>query len=186
MDAKKVSIMMIREATRHDLSTVLEVERRAFGNNKEAELVRNLLNDNSASPMLSLLAWKDEQAIGHILFTTVTIVGVKRSLSTSILAPLAVVQEAQAQGVGSALIQEGLRRLTEVNVDLVFVLGHPDYYPRFGFKPAERLGLEAPFPIPMENAGAWMVQELRPGVLGKITGRVQCADTMNRPEFWRE
>jgi putative acetyltransferase len=71
-------------------------------------------------------------------------------------------------------------------VDLVFVLGHPAYYPRFGFSPAGARGLDAPYPIPQKNAEAWMVRELRPGVIGDCSGRVICADALADPEYWRE
>ena len=71
-------------------------------------------------------------------------------------------------------------------MDLVFVLGHSGYYPRFGFMPVVRLGLEAPFPIPDEDSDAWMVLGLRPGLLGRVEGRVACADALSRPEHWRE
>jgi putative acetyltransferase len=71
-------------------------------------------------------------------------------------------------------------------VELVFVLGHPDYYPRHGFVPAGVLGFEATYAIEEKNAGAWMVQELRPGVIGAVNGRIVCADVLDRPEHWRE
>ena len=66
------------------------------------------------------------------------------------------------------------------------MLGHPDYYPRSGFTPAGILGYEAPYHIPAEHAGAWMVQELCPGAIGKAKGKVQCSDVLNQPEHWRE
>ncbi len=90
------------------------------------------------------------------------------------------------QGVGGQLIKEGLKLLSESGVELVFVLGHPEYYPRHGFKPAGALGFEAPYPIPDEHANAWMVQELRPGVIGSVSGKIICADVLNHPEHWRE
>jgi putative acetyltransferase len=71
-----------------------------------------------------------------------------------------------------------------VGVELVFVLGHPSYYPRHGFEPAIRLGLMAQYPISPEEA--WMVRALRPGVIGQVRGTVVAADAMNRPEYWRE
>ena len=76
--------------------------------------------------------------------------------------------------------------MKESGVQLVFVLGHPDYYPRSGFKPAGVLGYEAPYPIPAENADAWMVQELFSGIIGRVRGTVKCSDAMNQPEHWRE
>jgi putative acetyltransferase len=176
----------IRKATESDLDDVLRVETESFGYDKEAKLVNGLLRDASAMPLLSLLAVDDEEAVGHILFTRARLTGTEDTASAVILAPLAIVPDAQGKGIGGKLIKEGLRLLSETGVDLVFVLGHPEYYPRHGFRPAGALGFEAPYPIPDENADAWMVQELRPGVIGSISGKVVCADALNRPEHWRE
>jgi len=178
--------LRIRKATESDLTDVLLVESRAFGGNEEAELVNGLLSDPSAMPLLSLLAFEDERAVGHVLFTNVRLTGTEDTVSASILAPLAVVPEAQRQGVGTRLVQEGLRLLSEAEVDLVFVLGHPEYYPRHGFTPAGALGFEASYPILEKNAKAWMVQALRPGLIGSVRGKVVCADALDRPEYWRE
>ena len=178
--------MHIREATDADRDDVLSVERLAFGHDKEAELVRALLSDPTAKPLVSLLAFKDDRAVGHILFTTAYLTETADKASISLLAPLAVVPDSQKQGVGGKLIESGLRILTESEVDLVFVLGHPEYYPRHGFKPAGVLGFEAPYPIPDEHAGAWMVQALRPDVIGTVSGKVKCSDELNKPQHWRE
>ena len=176
----------IRKATEADLEQVLHVEREAFGHGKEADLVDELLADPTAKPLLSLLAVKGEQAVGHVLFTTVRLSGSEKNISAMILAPLAVVPEAHRQGVGSRLVQRGLELLTQDGVELVFVLGHPTYYPRFGFEPAGRLGFEAAYPIPDVHADAWMVQALQPGIMGSVHGKVVCADALTRPEHWRE
>ncbi|MCP3921409.1 MAG: N-acetyltransferase [Desulfobacterales bacterium] len=177
--------MEIREAKDSDINEVLSVEKLAFGYDKEAKLVSDLLGDESAKPTLSLLAFDGDKAIGHILFTKVILSG-KNDTPMSILAPLAVLPENQKQGVGGKLIEKGLEILKESGVDLVFVLGHPEYYPKFGFNPAGELGFEAPYHIPPECAEAWMVQELRPGVIGSVKGKVQCSDELNKPEHWRE
>ena len=92
----------------------------------------------------------------------------------------------QKKGIGGKLIDRGLQLLTSSGVDLVFVLGHSEYYPRHGFEPAGSLGLEAPYPIPEEHKDAWMVQALRPGLLGSLHGKVVCADALDKPEHWRE
>jgi len=178
--------MHIREATDSDMNDVLSVERLAFGYNKEAELVRELLEDPSAKPILSLLAFKNDRAVGHILFTAARLTKNQNTVSMVILAPLAIVPEAQKQGIGGQLIQKGLELLSIVGIDLVFVLGHPEYYPRYGFKPAGVLGFEAPYPIPDKHAEAWMVQALRPNVIGSVSGKIICADALNKPEHWRE
>jgi putative acetyltransferase len=183
------SKLKIRKSTESDLNDVLDVETQAFGNEKGpeiADLVNGLLIDPTAMPLLSLVAVNDDQAIGHILFTKARITYSQESISAAILAPLAVIPDAQCQGVGGQLIEEGLRLLSESGVELVFVLGHPDYYPRHGFKPAGALGFEAPYQISDEHADAWMVQELRPGVIDSVSGKVICADVLNQPEHWRE
>ena len=178
--------MHIEESSETTLPDVLEVERSAFGGEEEAELTRDLLNDPSAVPLLSLLAYEDGRAVGHILFTAARLAEAPDGATLSILAPLAVIPDAQRSGVGSALVERGLQLLSEAGIDLVFVLGHPEYYPRHGFEPAGRLGFEAPFPIAEEHADAWMVKELRSGVLGSVRGTVICADTMNEPRYWQE
>jgi putative acetyltransferase len=179
-------MMRIREATDSDLNDVLFVEKEAFGYDKEANLVKDLLGDPSARPLYSLLAFNNARAVGHILFTSARLKGTQNSASISLLAPLAVIPDFQKRGVGGKLIERGLRHLADVGIDLVFVLGHPDYYPRYGFEPAGVRGFEAPYPIPEEHANAWMVQELRPGVLGSVSGKVACAHMLNKPEHWRE
>jgi len=177
--------MIIREAIASDLEWVLAVERAAFGSNEEANLVKYLLADPSAEPIVSLLAFDEEEAVGHILFTRARLEP-EAPLSISILAPLAVVPDYQDQGIGGKLIEDGITVLKNMGTDLVFVLGHPGYYPRSGFQPAGKLGYNSPFPIPEKDADAWMVRALRPEVLGYYRGTVICADAMNRPEYWRE
>jgi putative acetyltransferase len=174
----------IVEASAADLENVLLVERLAFGEDEVAELVRELVDDPSARPLLSLLAWDGDRPVGHILFTAARLDGASRDVAISILAPLAVVPDAQRTGIGRSLIEQGIQQLSESGVELVFVLGHPDYYPRHGFEPAIRLGLMAQYPISPEEA--WMVRALRPGVIGQERGTVVAADAMNRPEHWRE
>lgn len=183
--------MQIREASEADLDDVLAVESLAFGHDKEAGLVRDLLDDDTAKPRLSLLAFDGDRAVGHILFTAARLAETESTTRVALLAPLAVVPDAQKQGVGGKLVERGLQLLRQAGVELVFVLGHPDYYPRHGFQPAGRLGLDAPYPIPDEHAGAWMVQALRPNLIGPdvidaVSGKVVCADALQKPEHWRE
>ena len=176
----------IREAVESDLSDVLSIERAAFGEDEEAELVRQLLEDPSAEPILSLLAFQNDRPVGHILFTAARLSDSPHPASIALLAPLAVVPDAQKQGIGGKLIDRGLELLANSGVDLVFVLGHPEYYPRHGFKPAGCLGFEASYPIPDRHANAWMVRSLRSGVIGSARGKVMCADALDRPEYWIE
>lgn len=177
--------VIIREACESDLNDVLFVEREAFGSDEVPDLVRNLLADPSAKPLLSLLAYRGDCAVGHILFTKAHL-DPDTSLSISLLAPLAVVPAAQKQGIGGKLIEAGLKILKESGVEIVFVLGHPEYYPRHGFNTAGIHGLHAPYPIPKINADAWMVQELRSGIIGHVKGTIICANKINEPQYWRE
>lgn len=185
----KLDKIQIRETTFRDFEAIMEVERSAFGNIKEAKLVSSLLVDKSADPRISLLAFYKKEAIGHILFTKAHISGVQEQPLIHILAPLAVKPDYQKQGVGGMLIKAGLQILKEKGSKLVFVLGHKEYYPRHGFiQNAQGMGFFAPYPDPMpdEYADYWMVQPLTQDGLDGIKGKINCADTLNRPEYWRE
>ena len=181
--------MEIRPSTVGDTPDILDLQRAAFGHEKGsviAELVEDLLCDETALPSLSLVAEDQNAIVGHVLYTRVDITNPDDPVSARILAPLAVLPAYQNQGVGRRLINEGLGRLTASGVALVFVLGHPDYYPQCGFAPAGKQGFEAPYEIPQAHAAAWMVRELKPGVIGKIRGKVKCAATLDQPQHWRE
>jgi len=175
----------IREASPTDMEAVLSVIRVAFDADEEAQLVSDLLNDKSAEPVVSLLALQDNKVVGHILFT-----GARSApelpASMSILAPLAVAPHAQHKGIGGKLVQHGCHLLSQIGTDLVFVLGHPTYYPRFGFKPAGVLGFDAPYPIPEKNADAWMVKYIREESGAVLRAKIICADALKKPAYWRE
>lgn len=177
--------MNIRETTEADLNDILLVEREAFNSHKEADLTRDLLVDPSAKPTISLLAYIEDQPVGHILFTKGHLSNAPK-VEISILAPLAVVPKFQKQGIGGSLIKRGLELLSKADFDLVFVIGWPDYYPRYGFTPALKLGFEPPFPVAEKDIDAWMVQALRPNIIGLVKGKVVCCDMLNKPEHWRE
>ncbi len=177
--------MHIRETNHADLNDILFIEREAFNSNKEADLTKDILSDPTAKPILSLIAYIKNQPVGHILFSKASLSNYP-NVAVSFLAPLAVVPKFQRQGIGGALVKKSLELLSKANVDLVFVLGHPDYYPRHGFTPAGELGFEAFCPIPKKDANAWMVQSLRPNVIGSVSGKVVCCDALNKPEYWRE
>ncbi|MBC2735467.1 MAG: N-acetyltransferase [Desulfobacteraceae bacterium] len=181
--------MDIRKSTETDRVAIAKIHTKAFGEEKGPEiaaLVNGLFDDPTAAPLLSLVAVEKDRLVGHILYTKSVITDTDTPVSIRLLAPLAVLPDAQAKGVGRKLIKEGLDQLWDAGVDLVFVLGHPDYYPRCGFMPAGVLGFEAPYPIPDEHAGAWMVQALKDGVIGRVKGKVQCAEVLDQPQHWRE
>lgn len=182
----KTQDILIRETNAGDLGDILEVETLAFGYDKEAKLTAELLADTTAGPLLSLLAFHDGRAVGHILFTRAHLKGHPEQPLMHILAPLAVRPEFQNMGIGGQLIKEGLRLLRERGSKLVFVLGHKDYYPRHGFLPdAGAAGFPAPYPIPEEFADYWMVLPLTDDGID-IRGQVGCCEVLSRPEHWRD
>ncbi len=185
MQSKKIQI---RETSNYDFENIMKVEEQAFGYIKEAILTAELLNDNTAKPVLSLLAFQDKKAIGHILFTRVYMnIMDKNQPLIHILAPLAIIPEHQNKGIGGMLIKQGLKRLMDMGTNMVFVLGHMEYYPKFGFIPdAAKLGYFAPYFIPEEYKNAWMVQSLNNNKLEIEKGKVLCANALNKPEHWKE
>ncbi|THB74597.1 MAG: N-acetyltransferase [Desulfobulbaceae bacterium] len=181
--------MKIRKTTESETRAILSIHSQAFGTVKGpeiAKLVSDLLGDETAFPLLSLVAVHKNKLIGHILFTKVEITGTEHPVAAQILAPLAILPEEQTRGVGQKLIHEGLRLLKESGTEVVFVLGHPTYYPRCGFIPAGEQGFEAPYPIPEEYAEAWMVQELVGSAIDKNSGKVRCSKVLDEPQHWRE
>lgn len=184
----------IKEASENDLQATLSVVKAAFEASGEAEevaqLVADALDDPTARPFVSLLAFVVDNSttrpVGHILLTKAQL-NTHPNLGVALLAPLAVVPAFQRHGIGGQLIEEGMKRLEEQQgVELVFVTGHPSYYPRHGFRCAGELGFEPPYPVG-NHPDAWMVRELRPGSIDRhAPGKLLCADSIDRPEYWQE
>lgn len=179
--------LLIRDTIPSDLDAVMSVHRLAFGYDKEAVLTASLLADPTAQPLISLLAELDGFPLGHILFTKASFKGRDDSPLMHVLAPLAVVSDRQRQGIGGGLIREGLSRLNTLGSRIVFVLGHKEYYPRYGFIPhAAKAGYEPPYPIPDDAGEYWMYQPLSAGEGQTDTGVIRCARILDRPEHWRD
>ncbi len=176
-------MVVIRERGLEELSEILRVEREAFGEDSEVALTDALMHDESAGAWLSLVAYEDNRAVGHILFTRCSLAVGDPSLM--LLAPLAVVPEHQRQGVGEALIGEGLALLKARGVVAVFVLGHPSYYPRHGFLSCAPYGLKPPYYDPIQDE-AWMIQLISDDPVAFEEGTVQVAGTLMHEEMWRE
>lgn len=176
----------IRTSHPSEREAILDIHKQAFGNIKEPQLVADLLLDPTAQPLISLIAELEGELVGHILLTAVHIEGLSPSPVCSLLAPLAVIPKAQGQGIGKLLIKAALKKASEAGQQMVFVLGHPAYYPKCGFRPAGRLGLQAPYPIPKEHADAWMVAELMEGATQRFSGTVKIAKMLDKTEYWRE
>lgn len=181
--------LLTRDAVTADAAAIAAVVHAAFGPAEGAEiseLVTALMADPSAQPLLSLVTTHDDQVVGHVLFTHTRLEPAHTAARSAILAPLAVHPTQQGRGHGGQLIADGLMRLASAGTALVFVLGYPAYYSRHGFVPASPHGLAAPYPIPAEHADAWMVQALRPNILGQVRGQVRCAAALDDPRYWRE
>ena len=162
--------MIVRPERPADLEAVREVNQSAFGQTAEADLVDALRQSPAFIPELSLVAIQGVQLVGHVLFTRIVVRGERLAHPALALAPLAVLGSHQRRGLGSALVERGLQQACALGHELVIVVGHPEYYPRFGFVPAGPHGIHAPFPVREE---AFMARELRPGVLGRIEGQVE-------------
>lgn len=160
----------IRPETADDYAAIHEVNLLAFGQEIEPRLVEALRRLPDFIPELSLVAVEAGQVVGHILFSPFVIETKDGAVPALTLAPLAVRPEFQNQGVGSQLVRDGLERCRTLGHRIVVVVGHPPYYPRFGFSPARARGLEAPFPVPDE---AFMVLELVPGALDGVASMVR-------------
>jgi len=160
--------MIIRAETEDDYPQVRRVIELAFGQPGEADLVEALRS--SARPYISLVAAEGSEITGHIFFSPVAIHSADFVFDAMGLAPLAVLPERQSQGIGSALVREGLEECRRLGQQVVVVLGHPNYYPRFGFQTASRKGLTCEYDVP---DGHFMVAELTGGALGGHAGLVK-------------
>ena len=151
----------IRTETPYDTAGVRRVNELAFGRPEEARLVDALRAE--ASPYLSLVAVNEEgEVVGHVLLTPVTVEGESADPPLLGLGPLAVLPDLQRQGIGAELMRAALEVAGRLGSGGVVLLGHPEYYPRFGFQPASRWGLRCEYPVPDE---VFMALELRPGGL---------------------
>jgi putative acetyltransferase len=159
--------MIIRPERPDDLRSIYTVHETAFGTTTEATLVDRLRAE--AAPVVSLVADEYGAILGHILFSPVTLQG-PAELRLMGLAPMAVLPDHQRQGIGSALVLAGLDACRQLGCDALVVLGHAEYYPRFGFVPASHFGLRSEYDVPDE---VFMALELRPGVLGGAGGTIR-------------
>ncbi len=158
--------VMVRNEDPKECATIRLINEAAFGRPDEADLVDSLRNGGVM--LASLVAEQEERLVGHILFSRMWIETTGDRLSAVALAPMAVLPERQRQGVGGKLIGRGLDLLRGQGEQIVFVLGHPEYYPRFGFSTGAARSLASPFP-----PEAFMALELRPGALHGVHGTVR-------------
>ena len=160
--------VIIRAEHAADCEAIRAVNLRAFGRDNEAQLIDLLRASPSFIAELSLVAVDEGQVVGHMLFSRIHIRTPACLVPALALAPMAVLPEHQHRGIGSALVRQGLEACRRLGHRIVVVVGHANYYPRFGFSSARAKGLDAPFPDPV-----FMVQELTPGTLDGVRGTVE-------------
>ncbi|ANM29155.1 GCN5 family acetyltransferase [Acidobacteria bacterium Mor1] len=173
----------LRTETEPDHPRVAAIVEAAFrddphGDHTEHHLVARLRKAPGFIPDLSIVAEVDGQLRGHILLTPIRIVDESREHPSLALAPVSVEPGHQSRGLGGALIEEAHRRALKSGHGSVVLLGHPAYYPRFGYRPAAEFGIVLPFEVPAEYC---MAVELRAGALDGVAGTVRYP-----PEFFGE
>jgi putative acetyltransferase len=166
-------MLTIRPEAPGDAAAVHRVNSLAFGRPHEADLVDALRRHGGLT--ISLVALQDGRIVGHIAFSPVTIMSDTATIDALGLAPMAVLPAYQHTGIGSQLVEAGLSACHTTPYGVVVVLGHPHYYPRFGFTPAKPQGIVWEHDVP---DAVFMVQELQAGALAQTRGVVKY-----RPEF---
>jgi putative acetyltransferase len=136
-------LIEIREERSGDIAAVREVNRRAFEHEQESNIV-DALRTNRAT-LFSLVATVSDRVVGHIMYSPVTI---GDTLNGAAVGPMAVLPEHQRQGIGTGLIETGNRKIKDAGYPLIIVVGHADYYPRFGFRPASEYGIKCEWKVP--------------------------------------
>lgn len=157
--------MQVRSAEAADMAAIRKIHDAAFGGPGEGKLVADLTAEGLDA--ISLVAIKDTKIVGHVLFSPLLVEVNEKPIRALALAPIGIAPAYQKQGIGTALTEAGLAAARQDGWDAVIVLGHPSYYPRFGFRADLAAGFRAPFKGP-----AFMALELRPGVLSGRKGRI--------------
>ena len=160
-------MIVIRPETKQDRQAVWNVNRAAFETDAEATLVDALRDGGYVE--VSLVVVDDGEIVGHILFSPLPLVTEVGAVDTLSLAPMAVLPSHQRQGIGSRLVEAGLEACREQGCKIIVVLGHTEFYPRFGFSSE----LAQPLKSPFGGGDAWMAMELVPGALTGVEGRVE-------------
>ena len=154
--------IIIRKESSLDYDRISKVNDLAFVQKQEGELIVKLRMRKEYIPELSLVAEFNGNIIGHILFFPIYILSGDDKIQTLALAPMSIIPGFQNKGLGGDLIMAGMKAANELGFTSVLVLGHPKYYPKFGFKKASKWKIKAPFDVPEE---AMMAIELKNGSL---------------------
>jgi putative acetyltransferase len=155
-----------------DYDEVFQLNYLAFKNREdESRLIERIRLSEQFIPKLSLVSEENNHIVGHALFSKAEVIDGEKNHDVIVLAPVAVLPSHQKKGIGSILIQEGLKRCTALGCDFVFLIGHPTYYPKFGFKPARKYGFELKqFNVSDE---VFMVYELTQGNTNRLQGELR-------------
>lgn len=176
--------MRIREATFSDEDAIRGIHLSAFGVDEReivAKLAVDLLSEGTRPPTIALVAEVGGSAVGHVAFSPVS-TGVADGLGVYILAPLAVRPEHQKRGVGSLLVEDGKRQLSEMGVDVLLVYGDPEYYGRFGFSVAAAEGCIPPYDI--EHRLGWQGVVLSERGIPESPLQLECVASLRDPALW--
>ena len=176
--------MNIRIATLQDQDAIRRLYWSAFPeaeNEIVATLAVELLSENSALPILSLVAEMDDAVVGHVAFSPIKIDN-QATIQAYILAPLAVRPDCQKQRIGSALVEYGMQRLSTMGVDIIFVYGEPEYYGRFGFGADTAQGYSAPYPL--QYPFGWQAIAIRDCAVENGPQTTQCVQALCKPLLW--
>ena len=158
----------VRSEQPGDEAAIARVNDAAFGQADESRIIDAIRQAKRSS--ISLVAVDGAAIVGHILFTPVSIESSASPVAAMSLAPMAVWPALQRRGIGSRLVREGLEECARTGCQAVVVVGHPEFYPRFGFRPASSYGLRCEFPVPDD---VFMAVELMPRALSGCRGLVR-------------
>jgi putative acetyltransferase len=159
--------LLTRSETPSDYNTIREINTAAFGRPAEAQVVERVRAQADFNLEFSLVAELDGEVVGHVLFSEMHLEGADEAVKLLGLGPVAVRPDHQRQGVGGSLIREGLGRAKSAGFRAVILIGHPTYYPRFGFAPASRYEIKSTYNVPDD---VFMALPLYNGALEGVRG----------------
>lgn len=157
----------VREERPDDVAAIRDVNRRAFGQDQEANIVDALRSNGAA--LLSLVAIVDDRIVGHIMYSPITV----GNVTGAALGPMAVLPDYQRSGIGSKLVEAGNLGIRNAGHPFIIVLGHANFYPRFGFTPAANLGIKCEWEVPED---VFMVLMLDPARMHGVSGLAKYRD----------